>query len=147
MSTWSAVLGGANLVYHAAGWMEGGLTASFEKIALDVEMPQMMAKTMRRPDVSSEEIDAGIAAIADVPTGGHFFGSPHTLARYETAFYEPIISDWQNYENWVEGGAETADINRSCGHSAATHASTTAAALPPHATEARPRRASEAVPT
>jgi trimethylamine--corrinoid protein Co-methyltransferase len=73
-------------------------------------MLQMMAKTMRRPDVSNDEIDAGIAAIAEVPTGGHFFGSQHTLARYETAFYHPIVSDWQNYENWVEGGAETADV-------------------------------------
>ena len=90
MSIWSAVLGGAHLLYHGAGWMEGGLTASFEKIVLDVEMLQMMAVTIAPADVTTAEIDEGVAAIADVATGGHFFGSPHTLARYETAFYEPL---------------------------------------------------------
>jgi len=109
MSIWSAVLGGAHLVYHGAGWMEGGLTASFEKIVLDVEMLQMMAVTIAPAAVDQHEIDEGLAAIADVPTGGHFFGSPHTLARYETAFYEPLVSNWQNYESWEAAGALTAE--------------------------------------
>lgn len=109
MSIWSALLGGANLVYHGAGWMEGGLTASFEKLVLDVEMLQMLAVTMAPADVGAEEIADGVAAIAAVPTGGHFFGSPHTLARYETAFYRPLVSDWQSYESWVAAGAQTAE--------------------------------------
>ena len=109
MSLWSAVLGGAHLVYHGAGWMEGGLTASFEKLVLDVEMLQMMAVTIAPAGVDQREIDEGLAAIADVPTGGHFFGSPHTLARYETAFYEPLVSNWQNYESWEAAGAQTAE--------------------------------------
>jgi len=109
MSIWSAVLGGADLVYHGAGWMEGGLTASFEKIVLDVEMLQMMARTIAPSGVTQHEIDEGVEAIADVPTGGHFFGSPHTLARYETAFYEPIVSNWQNFESWQEAGSLTAE--------------------------------------
>ena len=109
MSIWSAVLGGAHLLYHGAGWMEGGLTASFEKIVLDVEMLQMIAVTMAPADVTEAEIDEGVAAIAEVATGGHFFGSPHTLARYETAFYEPLLSNWQNFESWEEAGSLTAD--------------------------------------
>ncbi len=109
MSIWSAVLGGADLVYHGAGWMEGGLTASFEKIVLDVEMLQMMALTIAPAGVDGREIDDGLEAIADVGTGGHFFGSPHTLARYETAFHEPLVSNWQNYEAWEEAGSLTAD--------------------------------------
>ncbi len=109
MSIWSSVLGGAHLLYHGAGWMEGGLTASFEKIVLDVEMLQMIAATIAPATVTAEEIVAGVTAIAEVPTGGHFFGSPHTLARYETAFYEPLLSNWQNYENWEDAGSETAD--------------------------------------
>ena len=44
MSLWGAVMGGANLVNHAAGWLEGGLTASFEKLIIDAEMLQMMAE-------------------------------------------------------------------------------------------------------
>ena len=109
MSLWSSVLGGANLVYHGAGWMEGGLTASFEKIVLDVEMLQMMARTIAPVEITPEEIAAGVEAIAETPTGGHFFGSPHTLARYETAFYQPLVSDWQNYENWEAAGSRGAE--------------------------------------
>ncbi|MBV9244292.1 MAG: trimethylamine methyltransferase family protein [Methylobacteriaceae bacterium] len=105
MSIWSAVMGHANLVYHGAGWMEGGLTASFEKIVLDVEMLQMVAQTIRPIDVNPQEIAEGLEAIAEVATGGHFFGTPHTLARYETAFYTPLLSNWQNYENWSLAGA------------------------------------------
>jgi trimethylamine--corrinoid protein Co-methyltransferase len=104
MSIWSSVMGHANLVYHGAGWMEGGLTASFEKIVLDVEMLQMMAETIKPIDVNPKEIAEGLAAIAGVPTGGHFFGAEHTLARYETAFYKPLLSNWQNYENWELAG-------------------------------------------
>jgi trimethylamine---corrinoid protein Co-methyltransferase len=104
MSIWSAVMGHANLVYHGAGWMEGGLTASFEKIVLDVEMLQMMAETIQPIDVSPKEIAEGLATIAGVPTGGHFFGAEHTLARYERAFYQPLLSNWQNYENWELAG-------------------------------------------
>src|SRR3546814_12695997 len=32
MSLWGAVMGHANMVMHAAGWLEGGLRASFEKL-------------------------------------------------------------------------------------------------------------------
>jgi trimethylamine--corrinoid protein Co-methyltransferase len=108
VSIWSAVMGHANLVYHGAGWMEGGLTASFEKIVLDVEMLQMMADIIKPIDVTPEEIEDGLKAIAAVPTGGHFFGAEHTLARYETAFYRPLVSNWQNYENWELAGAHDA---------------------------------------
>jgi trimethylamine--corrinoid protein Co-methyltransferase len=108
MSIWSAVMSHANLVYHGAGWMEGGLTASFEKVILDVEMLQMMAMTIAPADISAREIAEGLETIAGVPTGGHFFGSQHTLARYENAFYQPLVSNWQNYENWEIAGAQDA---------------------------------------
>ena len=52
--------------------------------------------------------DLAVEAIKEVPIGGHFFGSPHTLARYESAFYRPLLSDWSNFENWTEAGAKTA---------------------------------------
>ena len=108
MSIWSAVMGHANFVYHGAGWMEGGLTASFEKVILDVEMLQMMAMTIAPVDVNAKEIAEGLDAIANVQTGGHFFGAQHTLDRYETAFYQPLVSNWQNYENWELAGGQNA---------------------------------------
>ena len=91
---------------HGAGWMEGGLHASFEKMVLDAEMLQMMAEVMRPLEVTEDSL--GLEAVKDVGPGGHFFGTPHTLARYENAFYAPILSDWRNWESWEEAGAETA---------------------------------------
>ncbi|MBM3597708.1 MAG: trimethylamine methyltransferase family protein [Alphaproteobacteria bacterium] len=106
MSLWSAVMGHANLVLHAAGWMEGGLVASFEKVIIDVELLQMMAETLQ-PLVVDDETCA-IEAMREVGPGGHFFGAAHTLDRYETAFYQPILSDWRNFESWQEAGSQTA---------------------------------------
>lgn len=106
MSLWGAVMGHANMLKHGAGWMEGGLTASFEKVVLDVELLQMMAEFLQPVEVN--EATLGFEAIRDVGPGGHFFGTAHTLARYETAFYQPILSDWRNYESWQEAGALTA---------------------------------------
>lgn len=106
MATWGAVLGGANMIYHAAGWLEGGLTASYEKLILDVEILQNMMEFLT-PMAFSED-DLGFEAIKAVPTGGHFFGSDHTMARYETAFYRPMLSDWQSYENWQVSGGRNA---------------------------------------
>ncbi len=106
MSLWGAVMGHANIVLHGAGWMEGGLTASFEKFVIDVELLQMMAELLRPIEVN--EATLGFEAIREVQPGGHFFGAAHTLERYETAFYAPLVSDWRNYETWEESGAETA---------------------------------------
>ncbi len=106
MSLWGALLGHGNLIYHAAGWQEGGLTASFEKLVLDVEMLQLMMEFLRPIVVNEAEL--GFEAIRGVPTGGHFFGAPHTLERYEHAFYRPLVSNWQNYENWQLAGAKNA---------------------------------------
>ncbi len=106
MSLWGAVMGHANFIYHAAGWLEGGLVASFEKIIVDVEMLQHIIGMLSPIDTGIE--DLGVDAIASVAPGGHFFGAEHTLARYRTAFYEPLLSDWQNHENWEAAGARDA---------------------------------------
>jgi len=107
MSIWGAVMGGVNMMLHGAGWMEGGLVASFEKFILDVEMLQMMGEFLQPLEVTDATL--GLDAIADVGPGGHFFGTAHTMARYETAFYSPILSDWRNYETWRLAGALTAE--------------------------------------
>ncbi|WP_119462496.1 trimethylamine methyltransferase family protein [Rhodospirillaceae bacterium SYSU D60014] len=104
MSIWGAVMGHANMVMHGAGWMEGGLVASFEKMIVDAEILQMMAELLQPIEVNDDTL--GLDAIAEVGPGGHFFGAAHTLARYETAFYAPILSDWRNFESWREAGAQ-----------------------------------------
>lgn len=105
MSLWSTVMGGVNLIEHAAGWLEGGLTASFEKLILDAEMLQMMRSFL--DPIAIDEASLAVETIGEVGPGGHFFGTSHTLARFENAFYEPMLSDWRNFENWQESGAKT----------------------------------------
>jgi trimethylamine--corrinoid protein Co-methyltransferase len=102
MALWGAVLGHGNLVYHAAGWQEGGLTASYEKFIIDIELIQHMMEFLKPIEVNEGEL--ALDALGRVPTGGHFFGEPHTLERYSTAFYQPLLSNWQNYEAWQEAG-------------------------------------------
>ncbi|AHK45133.1 MULTISPECIES: trimethylamine methyltransferase family protein [Ensifer] len=105
LSLWALTQGGGNFVMHAAGWTEGGLTASFEKFILDVDMLQMVAEFLTPLDVSEDAL--GLDAVRDVGPGGHYFGTLHTLQRYETAFYSPILSDWRNFETWTEAGRPT----------------------------------------
>src|SRR5262249_44796091 len=106
MAVWGAIMGGVNLLYQGAGWLEGGLTASYEKLIVDAEILRMLWGVLQ--PVAAAAARLGLAGIAEVGPGGPFFGSPHTLERYETAFYRPIVSDWRNYETWAEDGARTA---------------------------------------
>jgi trimethylamine--corrinoid protein Co-methyltransferase len=107
MSIWGAVMGHCNWMLHGAGWMEGGLVASFEKLILDAELLQMMGEFLQPLVVDEDSL--ALDAIREVGPGGHFFGAAHTLARYESAFYAPLLSDWRNFETWREAGALTAD--------------------------------------
>ena len=103
MALWGAIYGGAHLIYHAAGWMEGGLVASYEKTMLDGDMLDGFAKMLSAIDFAPSEF--ALDAISEVEAGGHFFGHPHTLERYKTAFFTPMLSDWQNFENWQASGS------------------------------------------
>ena len=106
-SLWGAIMGGGNIIQHAAGWMEGGLVASYEKFALDVDLLQMVQEFLKPVIVDEEAM--GFSAMAEVGPGGHFFGAQHTLARYSAAFYQPLISDWRNYPSWDAAGRPTAE--------------------------------------
>ena len=106
MALWGAVTGHGNLIYHAAGWGEGGLVADYEKIIVDCEMLQAMTRLLEMP--SFDDVDFGFTAHDEVAPGGHFFGAAHTMERYRDAFYAPYLSDWSNNENWRDAGARTA---------------------------------------
>jgi trimethylamine---corrinoid protein Co-methyltransferase len=105
-SLWGAIMGGVNFLMHGAGWMEGGLRASFEKMALDADLLAMVAEFLKPLRVGDAEL--ALDAIREVGPGGHFFGAAHTQSRYRTAFFAPMISDWRNYETWREAGSPTA---------------------------------------
>jgi trimethylamine--corrinoid protein Co-methyltransferase len=102
----AAILSHSHLINHAAGWLEGGLVASFEKIVVDAELLRSWADILK--PIEFDDDDLAVEAIKGVEPGGHFFGTAHTLARYEKAFYRPLLSDWSNFENWTEAGAKDA---------------------------------------
>jgi trimethylamine--corrinoid protein Co-methyltransferase len=106
MSAWGSVLGGVNMMLHSAGWLEGGLTGSMEKYILDIEMLQIFAEIF--DPLNSDNTELAYEAIASVEPGSHFFGCEHTMERYQTAFYEPLVSDWSNFGQWTDGGSKTA---------------------------------------
>ncbi len=105
-SLWGAIMGGANFLLHGLGWMEGGLCSSFEKMVLDADLVNTVAEFLQ--PVATDEESLGVDAIAEVGPGGHFFGAAHTQARYRDAFFEPMVSDWRNFESWAEAGSPTA---------------------------------------
>lgn len=104
-SLWAAVQSGTNMVYHAAGWLEGGLIASPEKFVMDCEVLQQFQRYMEPQILGTTEADLAIDAIAEVGAGGHYFGCQHTQDRYQEAFYSPFLSDWRNYEAWQAAGS------------------------------------------
>ena len=109
-SLWAAVQSGTNVVYHAAGWLEGGLIASPEKFVMDCEVLQMIQRYMEPEITATSPADIALDAIKEVGSNGHYFGIQHTQDRYEQAFYQPFASDWRNFEAWeVAGGIWTAE--------------------------------------
>ena len=106
MSLWPTYLAGTNFVLHAAGWLEAGLVASFEKFVIDVELLRMMERFL--DGIALDDEGLAMDTLDEVGPGGHFFGAAHTLRHYKTAFYRPIISDLMAYERWQQKGAKTA---------------------------------------
>ncbi|NDW45075.1 trimethylamine methyltransferase family protein [Ruegeria sp. PrR005] len=104
---WGCLLAGATVTIHSAGWLEGGLTVSYEKIITDLEVLQMVAELCA--GTPSTDADIALDALREVPPMGHFFGAAHTMARYQTQFYEPLVGDWSNYGAWTERGAVDAN--------------------------------------
>lgn len=101
---WPTVQANVNFVLHAAGWLEGGLIAGYEKFILDLEVCGMMARFVNGIGLSEE--DFAWDAYQDTPPGGHFLGSAHTMRHYSTAFYQHTVFNMDNYEKWEAEGKE-----------------------------------------
>lgn len=103
ISAWGALMAGATVIIHAAGWLEGGLSVSYEKFITDMEMVQVMAELCT--PTAADEAAMAFEALKEVQPGGHFFGCAHTMERYASAFYAPVVADWTNFGTWTERGA------------------------------------------
>lgn len=101
---WPTVQANVNFVLHAAGWLEGGLIAGYEKFVIDLELCSMMARFVN--GISLTEEDFAWDAYAEVPPGGHFLGAQHTLRHYDTAFYSHRLFSMDNYEKWESEGSQ-----------------------------------------
>jgi len=97
------LLAGTNFVLHAAGWLEGGLSASYEKFVMDFDQLGMMHTLARGMDLSAgaEAMDA----FREVGPGGHFLGCGHTQANFEQAFYRSQLADNNSVEQWQADGS------------------------------------------
>ena len=101
------LLAGVHLVTHAAGWLEAGLVAGYEKFVMDVDQLAMMQALAAGMDFSPR--GQAMDAIREVGPGSHFLGSSHTLANFETAFYQSTIADYSSFEQWSSEGSLTAE--------------------------------------
>ena len=99
---WPAILSHSNFIMHAMGWLEGGLTVSYEKMIIDMENLAMFQHFFQDVEISEETL--ALDMIAQVGPGGHHFGTPHTQTRFRTEFYRPFLADRQNHESWRLSG-------------------------------------------
>jgi len=97
---------GANFVLHAAGWLEGGLSASYEKFVMDFDQLGAIHALAKGIDLSVN--GQAMEAFTQVEPGGHFLGCQHTQANFETAFYRSNIADNNSVEQWTEEGSNDA---------------------------------------
>jgi trimethylamine--corrinoid protein Co-methyltransferase len=97
-------LAGINWVMHSAGWLEGGLVASYEKFVIDVQVLEMLQQEFTPLEITESSL--AFDAHTEVGHGGHFLGAAHTLERFRTCFYRPFLSSSENYERWMRGGAK-----------------------------------------
>jgi trimethylamine--corrinoid protein Co-methyltransferase len=108
MTMMPTFLAGANWVMHTAGWLEGGLVASYEKFVMDIEILRMLQAEFTPLEINEESL--AFEAHVEVGHGGHFLGAAHTMDRFRDCFYRPILSSSENYEKWTRNGSKTTDI-------------------------------------
>ncbi len=102
---WATMMSGANQVWHAAGWLEGGLTMSYEKFVMDLDHCGMMLRMIQGIDTDAEAF--GQDAYREAGPGQNFLSTQHTLRHYRTANYLSDLPEAGPYETWVENGSPT----------------------------------------
>ncbi|MEL7131483.1 MAG: trimethylamine methyltransferase family protein [Pseudomonadota bacterium] len=107
LGLWGCLMAGATVIIHAGGWLEGGLSVSYEKLVTDAEVLNMVAELCAGAQAGAEEIGFD-SALSEVEPQGHFFAASQTMARYNTQFYEPIVHDYANFGTWSERGGHDA---------------------------------------
>ncbi len=104
----STVLAGAHFILHSAGWLESGLVTGYEKLIQDAD--RLGAYQVMLNGLATDDNGLAKGAYGEVEPGGHFLGCEHTLANYETAFYEASMSNSESFEQWSDEGAKDSAV-------------------------------------
>jgi trimethylamine---corrinoid protein Co-methyltransferase len=99
----AAFLAGANVCWQSAGWLEGGLVTSFEKLVADCELIDLLVRQLT--PIHVDEASLAFGAHDEVRHGGHFFGAAHTLERFRTCFWRPTVATTDNVDRWTRAGS------------------------------------------
>ncbi len=102
---WATLLSGAHQVWHAAGWLEGGLVMSYEKFVMDLDHCGAMMTMLQGFGTEAEAF--GRDAYFETGPGANFLSTQHTLRHYATANFQPDIPEAGPFETWSEAGAPT----------------------------------------
>lgn len=106
MSMLAAIHCGANFILHSAGFLDGLLSMSFEKFVMDADFCGALHTYLDGVAVDNNQL--ALDAFREVGPGHHFFGCAHTLANYQTAFWDTSVADNEPYEKWEAAGREDA---------------------------------------
>jgi trimethylamine--corrinoid protein Co-methyltransferase len=106
LSTLMARLCGSNLI-HDVGYMESGLTTSFEMIVLTDELIEMTGHIVQGIEVSEETLM--VDELHQVGPGGNFVGTKETLKRFRSFWFTQLL-DRKRRQNWLEKGSKTLGV-------------------------------------
>jgi len=104
MSCLAMCLSGSNLV-HDVGYLEYGLTASYEMLAMTNEIIGMVRRFTRGIEVNKETL--ALEAIDRVGPGGNFLADDHTLEHFRSELWFPEFLDRENRNAWENKGNKT----------------------------------------
>jgi len=106
MSMLAAIHCGANFILHSAGFLDGLLSMSYEKFILDADLCGALHSYL--DGVTVDDNSLAVDAFAEVGPGNHFFGCAHTMANYQTAFWDSETADNEPFEKWQAAGGDDA---------------------------------------
>ena len=99
-----AIMAGANFIFQAAGWLEGGLTIGYEKFVMDVDRCAAEARFIDGLTINDNELAGD--AFKEAGIGGNFLGVQHTMENFRTANFRSELCDNNSYEQWSEDGSQ-----------------------------------------
>ena len=103
----AGLMAGSNFIFHAAGWLEGGLTVGYEKFAMDLDQCGAILRMAEGLTINDEALAAD--AYREAGPGGDYLGAAHTMRNFETANYQHTLADTSSFEQWTDAGSLTAE--------------------------------------